>query len=178
MIPRVGESFGTRTEDATGMLLEQAESLVVAVMPDMNTPEYLERYIRVALDQYRRWGLTGVHDAGATLQEIEILKKLLAAGELPLRIYSMAMGEAAVEHYLANGPEFGLGDDRLTVRSFKIYVDGALGARGAEMSEPYSDAPEDQRSAAVERCGVGRNYFSRPGEWNPGEWPCDRRSWR
>jgi len=140
--PAGGRVVRDANGDETGMLLEQAESLVVAVMPDMNTPEYLERYIRVALDQYRQWGLTGVHDAGATLQEIEILKKLLDAGELPLRVYSMAMGDAAVEHYLANGPEIGLGDDRLTIRSFKIYVDGALGARGAEMSEPYSDAPE------------------------------------
>jgi len=128
--------------DASGMLLEQAASLVTAAMPDTDTPEYLERYIRLALDQYRQWGLTGVHDAGSTLAEIEIFKKLMNAGELPLRIYAMAIGDEAVEHYLDSGPEIGLGDDRLTVRSFKIYVDGALGARGAEMSEPYSDAPE------------------------------------
>lgn len=128
--------------NATGMLLEQAESLVRAVMPDFNTPEYLERYIRVALDQYRRWGLTGVHDAGTSLAEITILKGLMDQGELPVRVYAMANGDAAVRHYLEHGPEVGLGDDRLTVRSFKIYVDGALGARGAEMSEPYSDAPD------------------------------------
>ena len=127
---------------ATGMMLEQAESLISAVMPDLDTPEYRERYIRSALQQYAKWGLTGVHDAGTGLEEIGILKKLLASGELPLRIYSMANGDAAVKHYLDSGPEIGLGDDRLTIRSFKIYVDGALGARGAEMSEPYSDAPE------------------------------------
>ena len=128
--------------NATGMLLERAEGLVRAVMPDMDTPEYLERYVRTALEQYRLWGLTGVHDAGTSLDEITILKKLLDAGELPLRVYVMAMGEEATAQYLANGPEIGLGDDRLTIRSFKIYVDGALGARGAEMSEPYSDAPD------------------------------------
>jgi len=127
---------------ATGMMLEQAESLIRTVMPDMNTPEYLERYILVALDQYRRWGLTGVHDAGTSLQEITILKRLLDQGELPVRVYAMANGDEAVAHYLEHGPEIGLGDDRLTVRSFKIYVDGALGARGAEMSAPYTDAPE------------------------------------
>lgn len=140
--PPGGQVVRDEAGDATGMLLEQAEGLVRAVMPDLNTPEFQERYIRAALDQYRRWGLTGVHDAGTSLQDIGILKKLLAAGELPLRVYAMANGQAAYEHYLANGPEVGLGDDRLTIRSFKIYVDGALGARGAEMSEPYSDAPE------------------------------------
>jgi len=83
-----------------------------------------------------------VHDAGVGLDEIEIYKKLAANGELPLRVYAMAHGEKAVARYLASGPEIGLFDNRLTVRSFKIYVDGALGARGAELSEPYSDAPE------------------------------------
>jgi len=128
--------------NATGMLLERAEGLVRAVMPDMDTPEYLERDIRAALDRYRRWGLTGVHDAGTSLAEINIMKKLAAAGELPVRLYVMAAGDAAYTQYLASGPEIGLGNDHLTIRSFKIMVDGALGARGAEMSEPYSDAPD------------------------------------
>jgi len=139
--PEGGQVVRDSNGDATGMMLEQATDLVTAVMPNMNTAEYTERYIRAALDQYRRWGLTGVHDAGSSLEEIAILKKLLDAGELPLRVYAMAQGSEAVEHYLANGPEIGLGDDRLTVRSFKIMIDGALGARGAEMSQPYNDAP-------------------------------------
>ena len=89
-----------------------------------------------------RWGLTGVHDAGTELEDIAILKRLLKNGELPIRVYAMAYGDAAIEHYLKNGPEIGHGDGRLTVRSFKIYVDGALGSRGAELSAPYSDAPQ------------------------------------
>lgn len=128
--------------NATGMMLEQATDLISAAMPDMNTPEYQERYIRTALDQYSRWGLTGVHDAGSSLEEISVFRKLQGAGELPIRIYSMAQGDQAVAHYLEKGPEINSVDDRLTVRSFKIMIDGALGARGAEMTEPYSDAPE------------------------------------
>ncbi|MGD8928234.1 MAG: amidohydrolase [Lysobacterales bacterium] len=140
--PPGGQIVRDAAGNPTGMLLERAEELIQAVMPDTNTPEYLERYIRVALEKYRQWGLTGVHDAGASLAEIRVFKKLLDAGELPIRVYAMAIGEEAIEYYLAHGPEIALGDDRLTIRSFKIYVDGALGARGAEMSEPYSDRPE------------------------------------
>lgn len=125
----------------TGLLLEQAEAIVAAVMPTA-TPESRERHIRTALAQYVRWGLTGVHDAGVDLDEIAIYKKLLAADELPIRVYAMAAGDEAVAHYLANGPEPDLGDGRLSIRSFKIAVDGALGARGAELSAPYTDAPE------------------------------------
>jgi hypothetical protein len=126
----------------TGLLLEQAEALVRAVMPDEDSPETRERHIRTALAQYARSGLTGVHDAGASLDEIAIYKKLLASAELPVRIYAMATGDEAVSHYLAGAPEPDLGDGRLSIRSFKIYVDGALGARGAQLTAPYSDAPE------------------------------------
>ena len=140
--PGGGEIVRDATGAASGMLLEQASGLVTAVMPDSSTPAQRERRIRAALAQYVKWGLTGVHDAGSDLTDISIFKKLLASDELPLRIYSMPLGDEAVEHYLASGPEIDLGDGRLTIRSFKIYVDGALGARGAEMSAPYSDAPE------------------------------------
>ena len=126
----------------TGLLLEEAQKLVSAVMPDTNTEAARERRIRVALEQYARWGLTGVHDAGTELEDIAILKRLLKKGEVPIRVYAMAYGDTAIEHYLKNGPEIGQGDGRLTVRSFKIYVDGALGSRGAELSAPYSDAPQ------------------------------------
>jgi predicted amidohydrolase YtcJ len=61
---------------------------------------------------------------------------------LPVRVYAMAYGDKAIEQYLGNGPEVDMGDGRLTVRSFKIYVDGALGSRGAELSAPYSDAQQ------------------------------------
>lgn len=127
---------------ATGLLLEEAQKLITAVMQDTNTEEARERRIRAALQQYVRWGLTGVHDAGTELADIAVLKRLLENGELPIRVYAMAHGDATVEYYLKNGPEIGLGDGRLTVRSFKIYVDGALGSRGAELSAPYADAPQ------------------------------------
>jgi hypothetical protein len=140
--PDGGEIVRDASGAASGMLLEQASGLVTAVMPDSSTPAQRERRIRAALAQYAKWGLTGVHDAGSDLTDISIFKKLLAGNELPLRIYAMALGDEAVAHYLANGPEIDLGDGRLSIRSFKIYVDGALGARGAEMSAPYSDAPE------------------------------------
>jgi predicted amidohydrolase YtcJ len=127
---------------ATGLLLETAEALVTSVMPDTTTPDVLERRMLAALERYTHWGLTGVHDAGASLTEIAVYKKLAEGGELPLRVYAMAHGDAAVRQYLSSGPEIGLFDGRLTIRSFKIYIDGALGSRGAELTEPYSDAPD------------------------------------
>jgi predicted amidohydrolase YtcJ len=84
-----------------------------------------------------------VHDAGVDLEIISIYKDLLKGGELPVRVYAMARGDAAITHYLASGPELDLGGGMLTVRSFKLLLDGALGSRGAEMTEAYSDAPQE-----------------------------------
>ena len=133
----------------TGLLLEEAQKLVTAVIPNTNTAAARERRIRVALQQYVRWGLTGVHDAGTELEDIAILKRLLENGELPIRVYAMAYGDAAIEHYLKNGPEIGYGDGRLTIRSFKIYVDGALGSRGASCRRR---TPMHLRHQACRRC--------------------------
>jgi hypothetical protein len=49
----------------------------------------------------------------------------------------MIGGDGALwKEYLAKGPETG---DKLTVRSIKLYADGALGSRGAALWQDYSD---------------------------------------
>jgi predicted amidohydrolase YtcJ len=132
-----------RLPDGTpsGTVVDNAVDLVTAAVPTP-TPAQNERRLKAALQQYVRWGLTSVHDAGVGLETIGIYKALLARGELPLRVYVMASGTGpTAEHYLTAGPER-LGDGRLVVRSFKVLLDGALGSRGAQLLAPYSDAPD------------------------------------
>jgi predicted amidohydrolase YtcJ len=128
--------------EPTGMLVDHAQELIGSVIPKTSQADR-QRYIRAALQQFSRWGLTSVHDAGVDLDTIAIYKDLLKRGELPVRVYVMARGEAALKRYLESGPEPDLGNGMLAVRSFKLILDGALGSRGAEMTEAYTDAPED-----------------------------------
>jgi predicted amidohydrolase YtcJ len=128
--------------EPSGMLVDHAQELIRNVVPKPSQADR-ERHIRAALRQFTRWGLTSVHDAGVDLDTIGIYKDLLKLGELPVRVYAMARGEAAMRHYLESGPEPDLGGGILSVRSFKLILDGALGSRGAEMTDPYSDAPKD-----------------------------------
>ena len=128
--------------EPTGMLVDHAQELIRAVIPKATGADK-ERCIRLALQQFSKWGLTSVHDAGIGLETISIYKDLLKNGELPVRVYAMATGEGAMTHYLASGPELDLGNGMLTVRSFKLFLDGALGSRGAELTDPYSDAPQE-----------------------------------
>jgi len=64
-------------------------------------------------------------------------------GRMPLRVYAMLDGadKNFVEEWLKRGPDIDA-HHRLTIRSFKLFADGALGSRGAALLEPYSDAPQ------------------------------------
>jgi predicted amidohydrolase YtcJ len=125
-----------------GILIDNATALVEAIAQEPKHADR-ERHIRIALQQFARWGITSVHDAGADLEILGIYKDLLKSGELPVRVYAMVLGDAAMTHYLASGPEPDLGSGMLAVRSFKLILDGALGSRGAEMTEAYTDAPKE-----------------------------------
>ena len=84
-------------------------------------------------------GLTTVHDAGVTAQDLAAYRQLIAERRLPVRVYAMIGGEGALwREYLTRGPETG---DHLTVRSIKLIADGALGSRGAALLAPYADDP-------------------------------------
>jgi hypothetical protein len=131
------------------------------------THAQLQKRLEAALAQYVKWGLTSVHDAGVDLEVIELYKELLASHRLPLRVYVMALGTGdTAARMLAQAPEPSLGDHRLSIRSFKVYLDGALGSRGAELFDRYSDAPSerglelmnDANFRALVRAAVARGY--------------------
>ena len=48
--------------------------------------------------------------------------------------------DSLLSHYYKKGPEIGLYNNHLTIRSIKLYADGALGSRGAWLIEDYEDA--------------------------------------
>jgi hypothetical protein len=139
--PPGGKILRDPAGEPTGILVDHATAFVRRTVP-RPTPEQAERRLRKALEGYVRSGLTSVHDAGADRETLLLYKKLLAENALPLRVYAMADGRGdLLRELLARGPEIGLGEGRLTVRSFKVVLDGALGSRGAQLSEPYADAP-------------------------------------
>jgi predicted amidohydrolase YtcJ len=116
--------------------------LVAAYVPpttDVQRQLQLER----ALEQTARHGLTSVHDAGVDLATVALYRAAADAGQLPVRLYAMIGGAGpTLDYFCANGPLLDY-SGRLTVRSIKLYMDGALGSRGAALLEPYSDAPEN-----------------------------------
>jgi len=122
----------------TGILIDRAQELVTRKIPPPTPQQVRERLRRAALE-CARLGITTVHDAGIRSSELDAYRALIRDHELPVRVYAMIGGEGDLwREYLNRGPEIG---DRLTVRSIKLYADGALGSRGAALKQPYSDDP-------------------------------------
>jgi predicted amidohydrolase YtcJ len=123
----------------TGVLIDNAMTLVKRHLP-RPSPDALAAQAKLADATCRRLGITMVHDAGATMEEVDVFRAAIDRGELQTRLYVMLrMGYEALAPVFSRGPLIGHADHHLTVRAIKISADGALGSRGAALLEPYSD---------------------------------------
>ncbi|MDX1507615.1 MAG: amidohydrolase [Woeseiaceae bacterium] len=127
---------------ATGVLIDKAMDMVDELVPSPNKDEIRAAFLK-AIELLVPEGMTGMHDAGISTTEAEVLMSMADDGELDMRIYAMISD--AGEHLDAIGePIKGYGNDRLDIQSVKLYSDGALGSRGAAMIDPYSDDTENR----------------------------------
>ncbi len=127
----------------TGVLVDNANELVTRKVPAPTTAQFRAALVD-AVSEIHRWGLTGVHDAGASRSAIDLYEEMAKSGDLNLRLYVMIGDDsAAVAHYLNVGPRSALYNGQLWVRAIKLYADGAMGSRGAALLEPYSDDPNN-----------------------------------
>ena len=124
----------------SGVLIDTAMDLVRRAIPRPGVREMEELLVR-SLRALAGVGLTAVHDASAGPDLLAAYARLAERDELPVRVYAMidAPGEALDDQMRAFRERPSLGF--LTVRSVKLFADGALGSRGAAMFEPYADEP-------------------------------------
>ncbi len=126
--------------EPNGMLLDAAQGLVRRHVP-ATTAEEAERAVILGAKRNIELGWTQVQDAGGSYDEVQIFKKLYAAGTLKLRIYKAVHGPGPSATRLLNeGATIGAYGNRFTFRTIKVVSDGALGSRGAALLGPYSDA--------------------------------------
>jgi len=145
--PDGGKILRDKDGNATGLMNERAQSLVGAALARdraTRTPAQIEADLRSVIELASREalakGLTSVHDAGSPPSTIEVMKRVVDEGKLPLRVSMMLREDAS--RLAEDMPKYrtvNYGDKRFTVRMTKRAIDGALGSRGAWMLEPYAD---------------------------------------
>ncbi|WP_445143735.1 amidohydrolase [Dyella sp. Tek66A03] len=153
-------------QKASGVLVDGAQHLVGDAMPRLTHEQTRDAYKAAFADAVAA-GLTGVHDPGVSLDDFKVLQEMAAAHEIPLRLYEMADGNhAALDWLCTQGGHWADAGGRLQMRTVKLYMDGALGSRGAALLADYNDdhgnrgilvtSPDAYRSAVdkAHRCHV------------------------
>jgi predicted amidohydrolase YtcJ len=140
--PFGGEISKDKTGAPNGMLLDAAQGLVRRRMPPISAAD-AERAVVLGVKRNTELGWTQIQDAGGSYNDVEIFKKLYAAGTIKLRIYKAVHGPGpSATRLFTEGPTIGAYGNRFTFRTIKVVSDGALGSRGAALQEPYADAPD------------------------------------
>ena len=146
--PDGGTILRRRDGSPTGVLLTLAQGLVFDHVPAL-TPAQREAAIVAGLRQLARAGVTSVHEAGMSREDVAAFAALAERGALPIRVVGMLDGNDAelMEAWFARGP-LDDPDDRLDITQIKVFFDGSLGSRTAMLSEPYHDQPQAARPTA------------------------------
>ncbi len=133
-----GGEVETKNGKLTGILIDNAIALVGSEMPEPTVLKKLEA-LMIAQGNCFEAGLTTVDDCGLNYDDVKIIETLQKKGLLKMRLYVMLSdNKASYDSIFKRGA---IKTDRLNVRSFKVYADGALGSRGACLLAPYADKP-------------------------------------
>lgn len=134
-----GGDMLTQNGKLTGVLIDNAVGLVESKIPEPDA-KLAEKIFMDAQKNCFAAGLTTIDDCGLPFQAVDFIEKLQKESKLKMRLYVMLSDAPQNYDYLFK--RGAIKTDRLNVRAFKVYADGALGSRGACLLKPYTDVPE------------------------------------
>ncbi len=138
--PPGGKILRDAQGNPTGVLIDTAMYLVGQHIPKAND-DFRKASLDVASEHLLSLGITSMHDAGISEQDYQFYINQANAGELSVRIYAMIVSYDPNLSSVLKAGKINDKADFLSVRSVKVYGDGALGSRGASLLEDYHDAP-------------------------------------
>ena len=148
------------TQKPAGVLVDNARDLIEAKVPPPR-PQDRDRALFEAQSLLERNGVTAVGDMDATVADWMAYRRAGDTGRLQIRIMSYAHGVADMLLMGGTGPTPWLYDDRLRLNGLgELYVDGALGTRGALLKAPYADDPKNSGNRRLTGTQL-RNLLSR-----------------
>ncbi|WDI30220.1 amidohydrolase [Hyphococcus flavus] len=124
---------------ATGILIDNAMSLVGGLV-SAPTEETKRNAFEKASDVYAAYGWTGLHNMSVDPANVPVMEEMSDENLINVRIYN-SIDQSGLDAIISNGPSTS-DNGHVITNAMKLYVDGALGSRGAALSEPYSDRPD------------------------------------
>ncbi|MCU7514143.1 MAG: amidohydrolase [Ignavibacteria bacterium] len=123
------------TGEPTGILKDNAMSLVFAVIPEPGEEEYA-RALKAALNEAKKNGFTSVQDITYS-NDLKTYQKFEKEGSLTCRIYTR-LPIADCDNLIGSGIRYNFGSEKLKIGSLKAFADGSLGSSTALFFEPYA----------------------------------------
>jgi predicted amidohydrolase YtcJ len=131
-----GGAIETKNGILTGLLIDNAVDLVTSKIP-APTSDQVSKSLKQGQENCFAVGLTTVDDCGIDYTEALFMDSLQKKGLLKMRVYAMLSDAKQNFDFLFRTGK--IKTDRMNIRSFKVYADGALGSRGACLLRPYED---------------------------------------
>ncbi|MGD2294274.1 MAG: amidohydrolase [Candidatus Aminicenantes bacterium] len=136
-----GNPIGIFRETAQWPLREAFKNYHESLPPELLEDEK-KKIVELADKECLAKGVTSFHDAGSSYETIDLFKEFVQEGKLGVRLYVMLrVSNDETRERISDYRIIGMGGNHLTVRSLKRASDGALGAHGAWLLEPYTDLP-------------------------------------
>jgi predicted amidohydrolase YtcJ len=155
------------TGEPSGILREKAMDLVLKLIPPASREEN-RRAAVWQLKEFAKAGLTSIHDADASIEDVRAYMDAHLAGELPIRVYLLVQF-AEIEKLDLWGLRTGFGNDMLRIGGTKLYTDGAIAGRTARLSKPYVGKPGDVGILVVSQEELDRRVLKAHSEgWQVG----------
>lgn len=124
----------------SGVFVDAAMTLVAKAVPAAPPRERNAAFLeaqRILLSN----GITATADMGTSLDDWLTYRYMGDRNLLRIHIMSYANSVETAVRVGVSGPTPWLYNDRLRMGGIKLYLDGALGSRGAWLKAPYADAP-------------------------------------
>jgi len=154
---RIERIAGTRAP--AGVLVDNAMGLVNAKVPEPR-PADRDLAFRTAQERLLKRGITAVADMGTSIADWQTYRRAGDEGSLRIRIMAYARSLDDMVLIAGPAPTPWLYDDRLRLEGLKLWIDGALGSRGALLKAPYADDPANRGLAVLNPTQL-RNLMSR-----------------
>ena len=135
--PFGGEIQKNALGEPTGIFIDAAMSLVGQLAP-LPTREDITEHLTVGGQVYGQYGWTGLHNMSVSWEEVNLMEGLSDSGSLGIRVYN-SVNPSELGKLVQSGHRQS-DNERIVTRAMKLYMDGALGSRGAALLAPYADA--------------------------------------
>ncbi|MFM6935719.1 MAG: amidohydrolase [Flavobacteriales bacterium] len=136
-----GGEVCVKNGEPTGLLIDNAIQLVSTKLPSYSSSQIKSAILDIQEELFQ-FGITGVHEAGIDFQHIRLFESMIKKKQLKLEVYAMLLNSPENKSFAKKHGPYRY--KNLSIRSFKVFADGALGSRGALLKKPYEDDPHHQ----------------------------------